>query len=105
MKAFLWGFSGITALVLLHLWPTQEDVWLVHFPETSSQSVNIASLLTMEGTIINAQTAHRYLFKPSRLDNWLDLYKLGAVLVINAEGASGCSSPRSENEFVNSLNY
>lgn len=92
MKAFLWGVFLLSILAGIQLWPAEESKWIVIFPDTDQVDNAYVKVSGVKASIVEILDENTLVLKPQSLKVLDDLYDRGALIVVNAAGAYGCSS-------------
>lgn len=93
MRAFLFGLGGLAVLALIQFWPRNAGIWLVQMPPTMPPAVAVSQLLSTSVRLIDATDGQTFIVKANASLSPADLYRAGALVVLQASFASGCNPP------------
>lgn len=93
MRAFLWGVFLLLILAGIQLWPKQESLWLVVVSPTDHHTSAFELLHGTSSRIVDIVDDNMVIIRPSANMKPEDLYRKGALLVVNAAARYGCSIP------------
>lgn len=97
MKAFLWGMCLLAILATLQLRPKADVPWLVVFAPSGEAHNALRRTQHTSSSIVEIIDNDTLVLSPEANTSPADFYEVGALLVINASAAYGCSnSPRNQ---------
>ncbi|GHF19382.1 hypothetical protein GCM10017044_12480 [Kordiimonas sediminis] len=105
MKAFVWGCVAILALLVGHAYPSQDQLWLVKFPNNHNTPDKIGSVFLHDAQLVDVLSDTTYIIRPGPRSSVADYYKAGALLVVNQVSAAGCAGRERQKAAFRSDKY
>lgn len=99
MTSFIYGVSFLVVIVLIELWPSESDQWLVVFGDDLTSQHDVLLALGPDDDLVSIASNRSIVIEPATTTKPADYYQSGAIAVIKATAALGCSSNKKASTF------